>query len=128
MMIPYNSVEEPAAPPAPFMDAEIRNPVLMISERMKAKLDTGAALTTIPSELVERLQLQPVGERTFRGYDGQPTTREIFFVNMDLNGNKFEMVMATSASRNNILIGRNILNQLEIELHGKDLAFEVRDP
>jgi len=125
IMIPYSSEE---APPAPFMDAEIRNPILGISERMRAKLDTGAAMVTIPSELVERLRLLPAGERTFRGYNGQATVRKTYFVNIDLNGYKFEMAKVTSAPRDNILIGRNILNQLEIHLDGKNSAFEVRDP
>jgi len=128
MMIQYSREEGDDAPPAPFMDAEIHNPVLGTYERMRAKLDTGAAITAIPTDLVERLKLMPEDEWPCRGYDGKRMIRKLYFVNVELNGNKFELIEAIGAPRDNVLIGRNVLNQLDVHLDGKNLAFDVRDP
>lgn len=119
----YNQEEEP---PAPCMEATFTNPYLNLSENIKAKLDTGADMTVIPEELAQRLRLVRARSARLLGYDGQLSVRPTHFVNIELNGYIFEMVEITYGDQ--VLIGRDILNKLEIHLYGKNLTFEVRDP
>jgi predicted aspartyl protease len=113
-------------PPAPCMSARVSNPILDLHENVRAKLDTGADLTVITEDLAQRLELVSSGSETFRGFDGQPTVRATHYVNIELDGYSFKMVKVTYGSQ--VLIGRDILNKLEIHLNGKAQTFEVTDP
>ena len=113
-------------PPAPCMSATIRNPILDLHESVRAKLDTGADITIITEDLAQRLKLVQARCERFRGFDGQVTVKPTHYVNIEFNGYQFKMVRVTYGSQ--VLIGRDILNNLEIHLYGKNLTFEVTDP
>jgi len=38
------------------------------------------------------------------------------------------MLEVVSAPRSDVLLGRDVLNQFNISLRGKDLTFEIEDP
>lgn len=107
------------------MEAKISNPFLNISENTKAQIDTGADMTVIPEELARRLRLVRAGSAHLIGFDGQPVVKPTHLVNIELDGHSFEMVEVSYAS--DFLIGRDILNRLEVHLYGKNLTFEVAD-
>lgn len=109
------------------MKITVSNPVLDLSEKnVKAKLDTGADMTTIPEELAQRLKLVHAPPQWFRGFDDEhPIKKPTHYVNVELNGFPFRGVRVTYG--NEVLVGRDILNQLEIHLYGKSLTFDVKD-
>ena len=121
----YNSEEEP---PAPIVEAEVFHPRLQMSLKGKAKLDTGAGLSVIPEEWIGELRLLPCGEKDVSGYDGRIEKRRTYFVHISFNGNRFEWVEVIASRRENVLIGRDVLNRLKIVLDGKNLVFEIYDP
>jgi len=124
-MMPYALIEDP---PIPMMQGEIFNPVLNISEKEQAKLDTGSALTVIPEELVSRLKLMPKGTTWVKDFRGNEQEHRTYVVHIMLDGEKFEWVEIISRERPNVLVGRNVLNNTKLILDGKNLVFKMEDP
>jgi len=115
-------------PPAPMMVGEISNPGLGITQKVEAKLDSGADITAIPDRLIDSLKLLPGGVITVSGFDGKPEERRTYFVAVSLNGLRIPLIEAITTSRSHALIGRDILNGLKVVLNGKELSFDVEDP
>jgi predicted aspartyl protease len=116
-------------PPGPMVDVTIQ-PIGRAEPRttLPGKLDTGADITVIPPSLVNDLQLIPEMPIVMTSYDGIETRRVAYFVDLEIAGRKLESIEVVAAPRNNILLGRDILNHFSITLNGKDLTFEMRDP
>ncbi|HIE27127.1 TPA: hypothetical protein EYP66_07565 [Candidatus Poribacteria bacterium] len=115
-------------PPAPYITLEItpsgrrRKPI-----RRRAKLDTGASLTVIPDTLPGRWRIDSVGTATLRAYNGQKSRRPVYVVDVIIGSKRFQDVSVTVAPRRNILLGRDILNQLRITLDGPLQIIDIHD-
>lgn len=116
-------------PPGPMVDVTIR-PIGRAEPKhtLPGKLDTGADITVIPPSLVDDLQLIPEMPIAMMSYDGLETERAAYFVDLEIAGHKLESIEVVAAPRNNILLGRDVLNHFSITLNGKDLTFEMWDP
>lgn len=113
-------------PPAPVLEVQVSNPHRGQSVRCSAKLDTGADISAIPERLVEELALVPLGEMPIMGWDGSPSMSYFYLVAIGLEEQGFEdRCLVISASRDEMLLGRDILNQLTVILEGKTLSFQV---
>lgn len=121
----YNTSEEP---PAPFVKVKIANPQTGKYEEEVGKIDTGAYKTAFPEKWVTKLNLVPVSEERMKGYKKGEQKHNTYFVNVTLKGYNFPYTEAVAIDRKNILIGRDILNQLKLILDGKNLKFEILDP
>lgn len=95
---------------------------------LPGKLDTGADITLIPPSLVNALQLVPEDSVVMVSYDGTETERTAYFVDLELGGHKLECVEVVAVPRDNILLGRDVLNRFNITLKGKELTFDIIDP
>jgi len=123
-MRPYDTTLEP---PAIIMDSEVQNPSSSTSVKRRAKLDTGADISVIPEDLVGSLELVPAATVSTHAFDCSSDEHRTYFVNILLNGMRFEYVEVVAAGRE-VLVGRDILNQLKILLDGKSQSFDVQDP
>ncbi len=92
------------------------------------KIDTGADITIIPFTLVQELDLVPKYRLRMRGYDGNETERLGYDVGLEILGYKFDFFQVIAAPRDNVLLGRAVLNSFIITLDGKSQTFEMRDP
>jgi predicted aspartyl protease len=125
-MIPYDKGEDP---PLVTMKCMVSNPVTGAkSKEVTGKLDTGAATTSIPKEWATTLDLKPIRPITLIDYRGDGEEHWTYYVNVHLDGFKFDLIEAAAVTRGNVLIGRDVLNQLNIFLYGKALEFEVAKP
>jgi len=116
-------------PPAPVADVTVANPVATNkSFVLRGKLDTGADITVIPEELVSPLGIRPRSRAWTRGYDGTYAQRPVYYVRLTLEGSVLPAVRCIAADRSNVLLGRNVLNRFLINLDGKNLTFELKDP
>lgn len=115
-------------PPAPYLEAEVVHPVSGVSRRLPAKVDTGASISIIPENLAVDLGLVPAGERLCFGYDSQSSVRSVYLATVKVADETFEEIELIAAPRTDLLLGRDILNQFNITLKGKDLTFEMVDP
>ena len=91
--------------------------VTCISKKHKttlpARIDTGAAKSSIDTELAEKLGLEVVGKRTIRNVFGR-NTRNVVKLKVEIGGKTMQSLF-TIADRQHmsyhILIGRNILKK-----------------
>ncbi|MBM3240992.1 hypothetical protein FJZ31_32315 [Candidatus Poribacteria bacterium] len=123
LIFPYERGE---TPPAPYIDLQIypRGKKLLLLPK-RAKIDSGASVTVIPVSLAEEWKLQFAGSIKVRGYDGQQSIRPAYWVDIIIGSRLFERVKVTVSERINILLGRDVLNQLDIRLNGPSLQVEV---
>lgn len=122
---PYETSEQP---PAPYLDLEIK-PSLQTTNFLahRAKIDSGASITVIPSSLVNRWKLAPSGIVTLRSYNGQISTRPTYLLDLAIGRKRFARVEVTISPRANVLLGRDVLNQLRITLDGPRQITEIHN-
>jgi clan AA aspartic protease len=115
-------------PPAPSLTVRFSSPTSTHSIEIQAKIDTGADITVLPQHAISKLRLIPAGRLTVISFDGREERKYTYFVNLQFNNFKFQMVEVISAKRQDALLGRDILNQLKTTLDGKTMNFELLDP
>jgi predicted aspartyl protease len=115
-------------PPAAFVQVQVTNPTTGASRWLSAKLDTGASMSVIPDAVVEALSLPPRSEARFYAFDGSSSVRHLFHIDLEMEGHRMALLEVTSSSRQDMLLGRDVLNQFIITFNGKDLTFEIMDP
>lgn len=124
----YSSSE---VPPAPIVVVRVANPTTKNGKEKEGKIDTGAFMTAIPETLVSELALVPAGEYETKGYKKEEKAEGqkhcTYFVDIALKGYSFPYTEVLAVDRQNVLIGRDILNQLKLILDGKNLTFEITD-
>jgi predicted aspartyl protease len=114
------------SPPAPIANVAITHPVTGSSSgSLPGKLDTGADITVIPEILVSKLGLSLNAYLWARSYDGTFSHRPVYYVRLSIEGNELLAVRCIAADRQNVLVGRNVLNRFLITLDGKNLRFNL---
>lgn len=115
-------------PSAPVVKLTVYKPFSEESVAGVGKIDTGADITVIPNKWVKRLSLIPASIVWVRGYDGRLKEAYTYYVEIRFQDFKFPLVETITSNRQDVLIGRDILNRLKAELDGKTLNFELFDP
>jgi predicted aspartyl protease len=114
-------------PPAPVAELTVTHPVTGVTRGVaRGKLDTGAGLSIIPERLVAELALRPHGQIWARSYDGAYSRREVYFARFAIEGHELGLVQCLAIERDNVLLGRNVLNRFVITLDGPELRVEMR--
>ena len=124
-MIRYGCTE--GEPPARVDDLETSNPATHLAERGRGKIDSGADISVIPQAWAAKLRLLPAGLFEVASFDGRTIEKPAYYVNISMNGFRFELVKVISSRRTNALLGRDILNRLKITLDGKGLKAQISD-
>ncbi len=115
------------SPPAPVAEVIVTHPVSSVnSGLLPGKLDTGADLTVIPEGLISQLALKARAQIWARGFDGTFSRRPVYYVRFTIEGFELPIVRCIAAERQNVLVGRNVLNRFILTLDGKNLRFDLR--
>lgn len=122
MKFPYNAT---LIPPAPFLPVKIANPADQSGVDLTAQLDTGADITVIPAGLVASLRLALAGEIEVESYAGQRSTLPVYDIDLITTSLKMHHLPAITYQADYVLLGRDVLNQLQILLDGPQLSLEV---
>jgi len=123
LTFPYNTNLNP---PAPYITLQLKpSQQVGILITCAAKLDSGAALTAIPLDFVQQWKLRPDGTVRLRAYNGRASTGLIYWVDFVIGTWLFPMVKVTATKRTNILLGRNVLNQMRIVHDGPRQIVEI---
>lgn len=107
-------------PPAPVAHVTLRNPATGdVLTNIPMLIDTGADVTLVPSEAVEKLGIKTEENKAFevQGYNGETTNLksarlDLLFLNKTFKG---EYLLT---NRSIGILGRNILNKLRILFDG----------
>jgi predicted aspartyl protease len=116
--------------PAPILDVKLVNPSVKKETWKRGKIDSGADLLVLPSDVVSELDLPQRGTELVYGYrrDFPPNEVPVYYVDLEIAGFTLKGLRAIEALRRDVLVGRVALNKLKIILDGKKLAFEISDP
>jgi predicted aspartyl protease len=117
-------------PPAPVVDIRIKNHwIPELEESWYALIDSGSDVTAIPKQFLNKLKLKPYTSVEIEGATHNPNKKEYrdkVFVDLELVD--FNIIIPLKSvvllDITEALIGRDILNQLKIELDGPNKSFK----
>lgn len=122
-----NSYDVSLDPPALCVNVIIANPINRRKRRtVKALLDTGADITAIPNEQVELLDLYEIDRLQLETLEGTTSiiyTYAVRFTLGDLIIPRLEVILT---GLNMVIIGRDVLNQLYLQLDGPRQQFALQ--
>lgn len=94
---------------------------------VSALLDTGADASLVPLVYLRQLRLKPIRKKLLRSQWGERRSVDIFRIEMRI-GNDLHLPWVEAVGDElgeEILLGRNVLNQLRIVLNGPELRLEI---
>jgi predicted aspartyl protease len=113
-------------PPAPFVDVRVSRPVEPAAgQPVRAKLDTGADLSCIPTTLANQLGLLPARRVLVEGYDGEQTSVVTYTITLEVADARFRYLEVIAIPEEYALLGRDVLNSFYVDLRGPDLTFRM---
>ena len=107
-------------PPAPVAHVTLRHPVTGISlSDVPMLMDSGADVTLLPREAVEKLGITPIAEKVYelQGFDGSLQLAEMVQLELVFLRKRFKGQFLLIDQPTGIL-GRNILNAVALLLDG----------
>lgn len=127
-MIRYDNIRYD--PPAPIIDTTLTKPYSSESKQIPGLIDTGADCMAIPMNIINDLNLQPFSECEVFDYNGNYVgTETTYNINLSLGNINFDLIeVIPPENEEEVIIGRNILNELTILLKGKEQTFEITKP
>lgn len=105
-------------PPAPMVPVVIRVPGELQGRRIEGKIDSGADLCAIPDDVVVELDLPPVRIVRAAGFAGHLQEATLYHCSLEIAGHRAAHVEALVTRRRYAIIGRNVLQDLLVRLHG----------
>jgi hypothetical protein len=122
-MWPY---DQSVHPPAPFFDVVLRHPANpQVTQRLPAKVDTGADISAVPLSIVNEFNLSRASTIPVEGYDGQLSTAPTCAIGLHIADMDFGHLEVISIPETYVLLGRDVLNRFYIRLNGPDLTFHM---
>jgi len=113
-------------PPAPVLDVTIQSPHdPNLSTTVRTMIDAGSDITVVPDWLPTHLDLRPLREALIVGYDGSPRRVPVYRAHISIGQLRFRNVRIIATTTTECLLGRNVLNQLDIRLNGPQLVLEI---
>lgn len=114
-------------PPMPVLDIGVSRPGSSVpSATLEAVIDTGADGTLLPLDIIEYINAVFVDRAYLRGITGQRQPVDLYLVTLHLGRLRIAGVRAAAlAPGSAAILGRDVLNQLDIVLHGPAGVTEV---
>jgi hypothetical protein len=85
-------------------------------------------MSVLPQAVVANLALEPTGDILASGYDRKPVLLPTYNVTFEIQDYTIQDVEVTVSPRNDVLLGRDVLNHLILTLNGKEQTFDLKDP
>lgn len=90
------------------------------------KVDTGASKCVLPRKLFNQLGLKTHEEKeSVKGFDGTSILVDVAFIDIEIEGTIFECKVYITDRKNDVLIGRDVLNSFILTLNGIDEVFSI---
>jgi hypothetical protein len=110
----------------PGLDVDILHPLTSARATVFAKIDTAADQTIIPEAIVDILALEPQGLAVAEPVDSRPRVYVTYTCDIIIAGRQFIDLEAAAAPISYILLGRDVLNELQITIDGPQRQFSIR--
>ena len=122
-MASYDSAK--FSPPAPVAKVILRNPGNGFEEKdVPMLLDTGSDVTLIPQIYAKKLNLSVSREFELAGFDNKKSLNQTAKLHLIFEGNTFRGEYFLIEQDYGV-IGRNILNFLNIQFNGNNLRWKI---
>jgi hypothetical protein len=115
-------------PPVALLAVQVTDPATGLHTSVLGKLDTGAAISVLPTTIVAALGLAATSDLWVSGYDGRPRRLPAYFINLEIAGYTLELLKVTAIPRAEMLLGRDVLHNFVATFDGKNLTFDLIDP
>ncbi|MBI1298693.1 hypothetical protein GC175_27480 [bacterium] len=113
-------------PPIPAVEIRLVNPVTgKRSTYHHALLDTGADVTIIPVSLLDQIKAESNLETTVYGLWGGQQAVPIYNIDILISAHLLVGVLVIGSQESEILLGRNVTNQLRLLLDGPAETVEL---
>ncbi len=113
-------------PPAPILEISVSTPISEEPQiKLKALIDSGADLTAIPQQIIDRLQLYPVDEINVSDYEGKVLPKTLYTVSLYITNFKPKIIRVVSTEEDLIFLGRDVINNWELLLDGRKEIFDI---
>ena len=115
-------------PPSPFLIVSIQSleTGLQIGE-LPGRVDTGADRTVVPKFLIDQIGCSIFDYSLFADFTGQEFELPLFRIVLTIQGlNSIGIVVASIDDRDELLLGRDVLNQYRILLDGPQRRLEIQ--
>jgi predicted aspartyl protease len=114
-------------PPAPSLEISLAVPdeAFRIGP-LQALVDTGADATLVPASHLEQLSLQVDNRKYLRSQWGEQRVVDTYFLDVGIGGMRLPAVeIVADPLSDEVIVGRNILNRLILNLDGPAQALEL---
>jgi predicted aspartyl protease len=115
-------------PPAPIVRAIVVRPGIAIATgEYPALIDTGAASTVIPAEVVDELHLVELDQITIESFGGYETDCPAYDVHLQFVGDSrmIDVLALATESIDYILVGRDVLKHFLLTFDGPGNALMI---
>ncbi len=127
-MMLFRYDDELFSPPAPILQVTVsRVSRIQAEENRFALLDTGADMTAIPVTLVHRLRLTRVGKLQIEDVNGNAVIKQTYAARLQILGHELPWLEIVLTELDFVVLGRDVLNLLDIRLNGPGLMLTVLD-
>ncbi len=123
---PYNPHYFPSAPVVTVRLGSIDG--RQASGLTPALIDTGADVTLVPFNLLQSIGAQYVGDAVFSGITGDRKIADVYLVTLMVGLHRVPAVRVIAlAEDDEVIVGRDILNQLVVTLNGPAGVTEIAE-
>ena len=120
------SFNQQVTPPAPLVFIRVSAPNSADYEELPALIDTGAELTLIRSDAIEKLNLQYGDEMDIEGVTGEAESIKIFVVNLAFRGLPPITIKVGSYELDELaILGRDFLIHYRLIFDGPQLTLTI---
>lgn len=114
-------------PAFPAVEIGVRNPERPQDEiRLTILIDTGSDITLLPDDMLRLLDASYVGHARIRGLFGGSRTAKTYMVQVVVGPHTIQVVEVGGVfSNDEVVLGRNVLNQLDVTLRGLAGVVEI---
>ncbi|MDW8029166.1 MAG: retropepsin-like aspartic protease [Armatimonadota bacterium] len=88
-------------------------------------IDTGADITVMPTAIIAQLGIVHSGDILVSGFDGTTQICPTYLVDLQIGRHQFDLVEVVPTFTNELILGRDVINQIDIRLNGPQLVLEI---